>query len=30
VGIALLIPALVWLFRLALSGRLNYEEEPRP
>jgi cytochrome d ubiquinol oxidase subunit II len=30
VGMALLIPALVWLFRLALSGRLAYEEEPRP
>jgi cytochrome bd ubiquinol oxidase subunit II len=29
-GMALLIPALVWLFRLALSGRLAYEEEPRP
>jgi hypothetical protein len=24
------VPALVWLFRLALSGRLAYEEEPRP
>ena len=30
VGIALLLPALAWLFRLALSGRLAYEEEPRP
>jgi cytochrome d ubiquinol oxidase subunit II len=30
VGLALLIPALAWLFRLALSGRLAYEEEPRP
>jgi cytochrome d ubiquinol oxidase subunit II len=30
VGLALLIPALTWLFRLALSGRLAYEEEPRP
>jgi cytochrome bd ubiquinol oxidase subunit II len=30
VGMALLVPALVWLFRLALSGRLAYEEEPRP
>ena len=30
VGMALLIPALVWLFRLAISGRLAYEEEPRP
>jgi cytochrome bd ubiquinol oxidase subunit II len=29
-GLALLIPALAWLFRLALSGRLAYEEEPRP
>jgi cytochrome d ubiquinol oxidase subunit II len=29
-GMALLVPALVWLFRLALSGRLAYEEEPRP
>jgi cytochrome d ubiquinol oxidase subunit II len=28
-GMALLIPALVWLFRLALSGRLAYEDEPR-
>jgi cytochrome bd ubiquinol oxidase subunit II len=28
-GLALLIPALAWLFRLALSGRLSYEEEPR-
>lgn len=30
VGLALLIPALAWLFRLAVSGRLAYEEEPRP
>jgi cytochrome bd ubiquinol oxidase subunit II len=30
VGMFLLIPALVWLFRLALSGRLAYEEKPRP
>jgi cytochrome bd ubiquinol oxidase subunit II len=30
VGIALLLPALAWLFRLAMSGRLAYEEEPRP
>jgi cytochrome d ubiquinol oxidase subunit II len=30
VCMALLIPALVWLFRLALSGRLAYEEKPRP
>ena len=29
-GMALLIPALVWLFRLTLSGRLRYEQEPRP
>jgi cytochrome d ubiquinol oxidase subunit II len=29
-GMALLIPALAWLFRLALSGRLAYEDEPRP
>jgi cytochrome bd ubiquinol oxidase subunit II len=29
-GMALLVPALVWLFRLAVSGRLAYEEEPRP
>jgi cytochrome d ubiquinol oxidase subunit II len=30
VGMALLIPALAWLFRLAISGRLAYEEKPRP
>jgi cytochrome d ubiquinol oxidase subunit II len=30
VGMALLVPALVWLFKLALSGKLAYEEEPRP
>ncbi|HEV3375952.1 MAG TPA: cytochrome d ubiquinol oxidase subunit II [Thermoleophilaceae bacterium] len=30
IGMALLVPALVWLFRLALSGKLAYEEEPRP
>jgi cytochrome bd ubiquinol oxidase subunit II len=30
VGMLLLIPALVWLFRLAVSGRLAYEEKPRP
>ena len=30
VGMALLIPALTWLFRLALSGKLAYEDEPRP
>jgi cytochrome d ubiquinol oxidase subunit II len=29
-GMALLVPALAWLFRLALSGRLAYEEQPRP
>jgi hypothetical protein len=29
VGMALLLPALTWLFRLAISGRLAYEEEPR-
>jgi cytochrome d ubiquinol oxidase subunit II len=29
-GLALLIPALTWLFRLALSGQLAYEDEPRP
>ena len=29
-GMLLLIPALVWLFRLAVSGRLAYEEKPRP
>jgi cytochrome bd ubiquinol oxidase subunit II len=29
-GMALLIPALAWLFHLAMSGRLAYEEEPRP
>jgi len=29
-GMAVLVPALTWLFRLALSGRLAYEEEPRP
>jgi cytochrome d ubiquinol oxidase subunit II len=30
VGMALLLPALAWLFRLAISGRLAYEEKPRP
>ena len=30
VGMLVLIPALVWLFRLAVSGRLAYEEKPRP
>jgi cytochrome d ubiquinol oxidase subunit II len=30
VGMLLLVPALVWLFRLTLSGRLRYQEEPRP
>ena len=29
-GMAVLVPALVWLFRLTLSGRLAYEEHPRP
>jgi len=29
-GMALLIPALAWLFKLALSGQLSYEEQPRP
>jgi cytochrome d ubiquinol oxidase subunit II len=29
-GMLLLIPALVWLLRLAVSGRLAYEEKPRP
>jgi cytochrome d ubiquinol oxidase subunit II len=29
-GLLVLVPALVWLFRLALSGQLAYEEEPRP
>jgi cytochrome bd ubiquinol oxidase subunit II len=29
-GMLLLIPALIWLFRLAVSGRLAYEEKPRP
>jgi cytochrome d ubiquinol oxidase subunit II len=29
-GMALLLPSLFWLFRLALSGRLAYEDEPRP
>ena len=30
IGLALIVPALAWLFRLALSGRLAYEDEPRP
>jgi cytochrome bd ubiquinol oxidase subunit II len=30
IGMALLVPALTWLFRLAVSGRLAYEDEPRP
>ena len=30
VGMLVLIPALVWLFRLAVSGRLAYEDKPRP
>jgi cytochrome bd ubiquinol oxidase subunit II len=29
-GLALLVPALAWLFRLTLGGQLTYEEEPRP
>ena len=29
-GLVLLVPALAWLFRLALSGKLSYQEEPRP
>lgn len=29
-GMALLVPALAWLFRLVLSGQLAYEESPRP
>jgi cytochrome d ubiquinol oxidase subunit II len=29
-GLIVLVPALVWLFRLAITGRLAYEEEPRP
>jgi cytochrome d ubiquinol oxidase subunit II len=29
-GMVLLIPALAWLFRLAVTGRLAYEEESRP
>jgi cytochrome d ubiquinol oxidase subunit II len=29
-GALVLVPSLIWLFRLALSGRLAYEEEPRP
>src|SRR5215210_7326316 len=30
VGMALLVPALVWLFRLTLGGQLGYEDQPRP
>jgi cytochrome bd ubiquinol oxidase subunit II len=30
IGLALLVPALAWLFRLALGGQLRYQEEPRP
>jgi cytochrome d ubiquinol oxidase subunit II len=30
IGLALLLPALAWLFRLALTGRLAYEDKPRP
>jgi cytochrome d ubiquinol oxidase subunit II len=29
-GMALLVPALVWLFRLTLGGQLRYEDQPRP
>ena len=29
-GMVLLIPSLIWLFRLAVSGRLSYEDKPRP
>ncbi len=29
-GMLILVPALVWLFRLALSGRIGYEDKPRP
>jgi cytochrome bd ubiquinol oxidase subunit II len=29
-GMLVLVPALAWLFRLALSGQLVYEDEPRP
>jgi len=29
-GMLVLVPALTWLFRLALSGQLVYEEKPRP
>jgi cytochrome bd ubiquinol oxidase subunit II len=29
-GMLVLVPALIWLFRLAVSGRLAYDEEPRP
>ena len=29
-GMLILIPALAWLFRLALSGRIAYEDKPRP
>jgi cytochrome d ubiquinol oxidase subunit II len=30
IGLALLVPALAWLFRLTLGGELRYQEEPRP
>jgi cytochrome bd ubiquinol oxidase subunit II len=30
IGLLVLVPALVWLFRLALSGQLAYEDKPRP
>jgi cytochrome d ubiquinol oxidase subunit II len=29
-GMAVLVPALTWLFRLVLSGQLVYEDNPRP
>jgi cytochrome d ubiquinol oxidase subunit II len=29
-GMLVLVPALIWLFRLAVSGRLAYDDEPRP
>jgi cytochrome bd ubiquinol oxidase subunit II len=29
-GMLILVPALAWLFRLALSGRIRYEDKPRP
>jgi cytochrome d ubiquinol oxidase subunit II len=29
-GMVLLIPALTWLFRLAITGQLAHEDQPRP